>query len=114
MGRLTPEQQKQLDDLQRLKDAEDDDELEVWVRNSDGHATRLTGPRAAAWLTRNGYDADDADDSAAGEPLDAKGAKRPAKKTAPAKKGAKPAEPDDEVEPETDAEPRRTVPRAFF
>lgn len=118
MGRLTPAQQKQLDDLQAQKDAPDDEEVSVWVRNKDGHETRLTGQRAENWLTRNGYSADDADDATSVEPLEPKGGAAPAKKTAaPVKKAAAPAagaEPDAEPEVETDAAPRTTRGRAFF
>jgi hypothetical protein len=120
MARLTPQEQKQLDDLNARKDAPDDDELSVWVRNGDGHETRLTGAAAKRWLVKNGYDEDDADDSSAGDPLDGKGA---GKSTPPAKKAAKKAAPgaagagtgegeEDALDP--DAEPPRARPRAFF
>ena len=93
MGKLTKEQQAQLAELERLRDSDDpDEELAVWVRNKDGHETRLTGDRAFNWLTRNGYDVDDADDSSKGQPLDPK-ATPPAKKAAPGKAGDPPADP---------------------
>lgn len=115
MGRLTPQQQKQLDDLQAQKDAPDDDEVSVWVRNADGHETRLTGQRAENWLTRNGYSADDADDSTSGEPLDAAQGAKPAKKAAKAAPKPAAGEPDGETEVEaTDAAPKTPRPRNFF
>lgn len=122
MGRRD-ELRKQIDSLQAEYDSAEDDELEVWVRNGDGHETRLTGERAARWLARNGYDATDADDSSAGDPLDAKDPKKtapakktaaPAKKTAaPAKKAAAPAV-DDDQDDAADVDPEPTSGHRFF
>ncbi len=108
MGKLTAEQAQQLKDLEAMRDADDDDETVVWVRQGN-HETRLTGDRAVRWLRKNGYDEDDADESSQGAPLPAKSV--PAKKAAaPAADG--PAEPVEGAELEQDApEPTR---RRFF
>ena len=95
MGKLSAEEQATLDRLQAQRDAPDDgDDGAIWVRNADGHETRLTGARADAWLARNGYSEAAGDASTEGAPLPAKpgGKTGPAKKTAPpAKKTAPPA-----------------------
>lgn len=54
------EVQSQIDALtKQLESAEDDEpDEEVWVRNKDGHETRLTGKRAKAWMAKHGYDDD--------------------------------------------------------
>jgi hypothetical protein len=97
MAKLTEEQQKQLDELTALANAPDADDDEVWVENKDGHKTKLTGARAAAWLKRNGYEPDEGDkaaadaDAKADEDAGKSGAassSTPAKKAAPAKKTA--------------------------
>lgn len=110
MGKLSPEQAKQLKDLQDLESADDDD-FHVWVENSNGHRTRLEGDAARRWLRRNGYDEDDADAASKAEPLDAKGGKGPAKST-PAKKAAPGADEDDEVDQDEPAPIKNK--RAFF
>lgn len=89
MAKLSAEQQRQLDDLQALAAAPDDGDDAVWVENGDGHRTRLTGTRATAWLKRNGYDAEDAEDATQTDPLVAKKTASPAKKAV--KKAAPPA-----------------------
>ena len=118
MGKLSPEEQATLDRLTRQRDEPDDDDLAVWVRNSDGHETRLTGERAARWLRRNGYDEDDADESTSAEPLDArkgKPAARPAgrKPQVKAPTGKEQEEPEEQEEA-PDPEPPRSGPRTFF
>src|SRR4051812_43905255 len=90
MGKLTAEQQRQLDELTAIANAPDDgDDDAVWVRNGDGHETRLTGARAQAWLARNGYSDAAGDASTEGNPLPPKDGKTPVKKAA--KKAAPPA-----------------------
>lgn len=118
MAKLTAEQQRALDDLTALANAPDADDDEVWVENSDGHKTKLTGARAAAWLKRNGYDDEDGDQAAAD--ADAKSgaadtaqpvAKKTApKKTAPVKAGD---QADDEDQAVADVQPAGGK-RAFF
>jgi hypothetical protein len=114
MGKLSAEQMRQLKELEELRDTEDE-EVVVWVRKGD-HETRLTGARAERWLRANGYDADDADDSSKGDPLEEKPAKAaPAKKIVPGKiKAEKPAEEDLDAELETDQPAPRKAPREFF
>lgn len=128
MAKLSPEDQATLDRLTALRDAPDTDtDDEIWVRNSQGHETRLTGERARAWLRRNGYHEDDGDQSSRSEPLDPAGSSGPAgSSSTPARsgvrKGGKPkvaagagagaVEPDGE-ELEQDA-PAPTGRRAFF
>jgi len=110
MGKLSPEQQKQLADLEAMRDADDDDdECVVWVRKGD-HETRLTGDRARRWLRDNGYDPDDADDSTKAAPLEPKNA--PAAKKATPKAGK--AEADPEAGEAPDAEPPVKNRRSFF
>ena len=114
MGKLSPDQEKQLAALEKLRDSDgDDDEISVWVRNADGHETRLTGARAERWMARNGYDIDDAEDSSKTEPLDPK-APKPAKKAAPGKAGdGDTADPDDVAQdPPAASAPRPN--RKFF
>ena len=110
MGKLSAEQENQLKELERIRDgADDDDEISCWVRNSEGHETRLTGARAVAWMKRNGYDAEDATDSTKTDPLDAKGTP-PAKKAAPGKAGDPPEDPPAQ-DPPAGGAPK---PRKFF
>lgn len=110
MGKLTAEQEKQLAELEKIRDgAEDDDEVSCWVRNGDGHETRLTGARAVAWMKRNGYDVDDADDSTQAAPLDPKATTAP-KKVAPGKAGDPPEDPPAQ-DPPAGGTPR---PKKFF
>ena len=69
MGKLSEEQAKQLADLERIRDAEDE-EVVIWVRNKDGHETRLTGDRAERWCRANGYTIEEAEaESSEAEPL---------------------------------------------
>ena len=51
MAKLTDEQRKQLEDLQALADAPDDDadEYEVWIKNGDKEA-RVPSRRAGGYL----------------------------------------------------------------
>ena len=116
MGKLSAAQQKQLADLEKLRDSDDDEEVSVWVRNADGHETRLTGERAERWLARNGYDIDDADDSSADEPLEGKNTPPAKKAAAPAKKATADTDPDDsaplEGDPPSAAAPRQN--KKFF
>lgn len=110
MGKLTKEQEQQLAELEKIRDgADDDDEVSCWVRNSDGHETRLTGARAENWLRRNGYDVEDAGDSTKTDPLAEKGAP-PAKKAAPGKAGDPPEDPPAQDPPAGGA----TRPKKFF
>lgn len=110
VAKLSAEQQKQLADLERIRDSDDgDDETVVWVRNSDGHETRLSGARAERWLERNGYSEADA----------AKGAALPEKKPDPAKKTPDkktPDAPDEgaELAPDAPAGGAAKAPRKFF
>lgn len=72
MAKLTPEQKKQLEELQALADAPDEeDEYEVWVKNDKGHETRLPSRKAAGWLRENFgislHDDEPADDGGAGD-----------------------------------------------
>lgn len=54
MGKLTAEQKRQLEELQALADAPDDeDDYEVWVKNDKGHETRLPSRKASGWLKQN-------------------------------------------------------------
>ena len=117
MGKLSAEQQKQLADLEALRDADDDEETVVWVRNKDGHETRLSGERAERWLKANGYDESDADDSSPKEPLDAKGTKTAGKAPRAGKADAKgkPADDDEDDQDVTpDDQPAQRNRRAFF
>jgi hypothetical protein len=118
MAKLSAEQQRQLDELEALRDqADDDDETVVWVRKGD-HETRLTGKRAERWLRENGYDPDDADDSSKDAPLDPKAAGgkaggKPAKKAAAPKPGDD-APGNDGPELDQDAPGPTRNRRAFF
>lgn len=118
MGKLTAEQQRQLDELNALANAPDDgDDDAVWVRNGDGHETRLTGARAQAWLARNGYSDAAGEGSTEGNPLPPKDGKPPVKKAAkkaapPAADGAPAGGEGDELP--TDAPPQNGPRRAFF
>lgn len=126
MAKLTREQQKQLDELNALANApeDNDDEVVVWVRKGE-HETRLVGDRAKRWLRTHGYDEDDAEDSSKAEPLEeeshATAVAKPeptkravAKKTVPAAAATEADETDDsEVPVEQDA-PARTSRRVFF
>lgn len=124
MGKLSAEDEATLKRLQAAKDAPDDEETVIWVRNGDGHETRLSGARAEAWLKRNGYSESEGDDSSKGDPLDAgggapeAGGKKPVKKTAPPVKKAKPPAEGDTIPGEdgedldVDDTPRQR--RAFF
>lgn len=127
MAKLSAEDQATLDRLTALRDAPDSDDDAIWVRNGDGHETRLTGARATAWLERNGYSEAAGDASSQGAPLDpaAAGGKTAAKKAAPAAKKAAPAArgkapaPDADIPGEDGEEldadpPARTGRRAFF
>lgn len=115
MAKLSAEQQRQLQELEELRDAQEDEETVVWVRRGD-HETQLTGERARRWLKNNGFDAEDAEDSSKAEPLEEKESPKPgaAKKSAPAKVKA------EKVETETDDELEQDVPavarprREFF
>jgi hypothetical protein len=117
MGKLSAEQEKQLADLEALRDQDDDDdETVVWVRKGD-HETRLTGKRAERWLRENGYDPDDADDSTKDAPLDPKAAGgkagKPAKKAAAPKAGDTiPGEDGEELDQDAPGPTRNR--RAFF
>lgn len=123
MGRLSAEEEATLKRLQAAKEAPDDEDTAVWVRNAAGHETRLTGARAERWLRSNGYSEDEAEESTADAPLPAKKAAAPGKKAAPAKRAAKPApaapaeddldDDEDGAEEETDVQPRGGR-RAFF
>lgn len=101
----TKEQRKaELEAQLKALDDEDDEELSVWVRNSDGHETRLSGDRAKRWLVRNGYDAEDVEEATKGDPLEEKVDKaRKATKAAPKKVDATEEEP---LESEAPAKPR--------
>ena len=127
MAKLSAEQQAQLDELTALANAPDADDDEVWVKNPEGHATLLKGPRAAAWLKRHGYDADEGDkaaDDADAKAAKSNGAKPPAgaKKAAPAKKTAPSrtkdvtdeGEEDDEGEEADPPPPGSSARRSFF
>jgi hypothetical protein len=60
MGKLTPEQQKQLDELAALRDAPDessDFEIEIW--SGDGNGARVPYSKGRTWLQKNfGIDLD--------------------------------------------------------
>jgi hypothetical protein len=60
MGKLTPEQEKQLADLAALRDAPDDDsefEIEIW--NEKGQGARVPYGKGRSWLQENfGIDLD--------------------------------------------------------
>ena len=128
MGKLSTEQQAQLDELTALANAPDAEDDEVWVENADGHKTLLRGKRAAAWLKANGYapdegdqaaaDADKADGGQADEPEEP--TSPPARTAAPAKKAtaslAKKATPPAAGAPEdlpADEPPARARPKLF-
>jgi hypothetical protein len=51
MAKLTQEQAATLAELERLRDAQDGDDVEVYVRDEKGRETRLTGAHAQRWLT---------------------------------------------------------------
>lgn len=123
MAKLSPEDAATLKRLQaRQQAADDEDELVIWVRNSDGHETRLTGDRAEAWCRRHGYTAEEAEESTKSEPLEgadaAAAAKKPAAKKPAAKKPAEAGDVEaDGVEAddvEADAAPASTRRRSFF
>ena len=133
MAKLTAEEQATLDSLIARRDAaDDDDDGAIWVRNADGHETRLTGKRADAWLARNGYSDAAGDASTPDAPLapaggkagpkpaaGKAGGKQPAKPAARASSGATPpaddADQDADETPVDDADPpARTGRRAFF
>ncbi len=114
MAKLSAEQQKQLADLEALRDA-DDEETVVWVRNKSGHETRLTGDRAERWLKANGYDHDDAEDSSAREPLDAAGAPKTPKPKDPKTKTPKAGDDqDDDQDVTPDEQPANRNRRPIF
>ncbi len=129
MAKLSAEDQATLDRLTALRDAPDDDADDgaIWVRNGDGHETRLTGRRADEWLARNGYSDAAGDASTQDAPLTpgGKGKTPPAGKgkPAPRKQAARTSSatpPADDVDDDQDegAEdldaPARTGRRAFF
>lgn len=111
MGKLSPEDRATYERLKKAHEAPDDEEdFVIWVRNSGGHETRLTGDTARDWCRRNNYTADEAEESEEGEPLPAK--KSAAKKAAPGARKAKSGdvvEEDEEEEaaPAPDAQPKR-------
>lgn len=119
---LTEAERKQLEALQKKENTSDDEEFSIWVRNADGHETRLSGDRAIAWCKRNGYDVEEAEDSTAGDPLEAEGGD--ATTTAPKKAAPKKATPkagetvDDQAGPEDLAPDAPATgarkPRQFF
>ena len=132
MGKLSAEDQATLDRLTAQRDApDDDDDGAIWVRNADGHETRLTGKRADDWLARNGYSEAAGDASTQDAPLPAAGGKgRPAatggKGRPPARKqaartssGATPpadtdVDDDDQGDDLDTDPPARTGRRSFF
>ena len=70
---LNKEQAAQLAELEKLRDAADDEEVEVYVRDERNRETRLTGAQAQRWLTQ----------------LFGEDPAPPAKSTPPAKKAGK-------------------------
>lgn len=63
MGKLTPEQQAQLDELNALAEAPDDDdeEYEIEIYSSDGSGARLPYKKGKSWLAKTfGIDIGDA------------------------------------------------------
>jgi hypothetical protein len=66
---LTPEQQEQLDELNRLsQEPDDDEEYEIEIYSSDGSGARLPYKKGKSWLQKTfGIDIGDAP-SSAGEP----------------------------------------------
>jgi hypothetical protein len=125
MGKLSPEQARQLKELQDLEAAEDDGEEEsAWVQLENGQSVRLTGDRLRRYMRKHGFDEDDLDAATKDDPMGGKDAPTgPAKKTAaPAKKTAgrtatteagdnNPGTPPEDLEQDAPTRPRA---RQFF
>ena len=90
---LTPEQQEQLDELNRLsQEPDDDEEYEIEIYSSDGSGARLPYKKGKSWLQKT-FGIDMGDAPAAAEPSKPPRAKAGSKEPAKEPGSDEPREP---------------------